>query len=258
MDAATLRWIIIAIGVVILASIFLFGNPQRKRKPRASRRPAQPSTERREPTLDAETGADQDEPGGPGGQAELPIGHEPGPGKPKPGDGTRVEPTLDLAAEPAPRPKPRAPRKPAGPPPDRIVTLFLVARDNHVISGADLLQGALKTGLEFGDMDIFHRRAEGSDQPVFSLANAVKPGHFDREAWNTFETRALVVFMTLPGPMLALDAWDAMLATVRRLSEILDAEIQDEDHEPFTRQKEAKLREAMREYDRDRARKTLT
>lgn len=237
MDAATLRWIIIAIGIVILGAIFLTGNPERKRRPRASRRPPAPAP-RREPTLDApaEPAGDGD-PAGPG-QRELPIGPRP------------VEPEM-----PPPRPKPA---RPAGPPPDRIVTLFLLARDNHVITGAELLQAAIKTGLEYGEMDIFHRMADGSDQPVFSLANAVKPGHFDREAWNTFATSALAVFMTLPGPMLALDAWDTMLATVRRLAEILNAEIHDEAHTAFTRQKEAEVREAMRAYDRERARKSLS
>jgi cell division protein ZipA len=107
-------------------------------------------------------------------------------------------------------------------------------------------------------MDIFHRLADGSDQPVFSLANALKPGHFERESWNTFETKALAVFMALPGPVLALDAWDAMLATARRLAEILNAEIQDEEHAALTRQVEGRIREAMRAYDRERARKSLS
>lgn len=238
MDASTLRWIIIAVGIVILASIFLFGNPDRKRKPRASRRKPQAAVARLEPTLDdtaqpavgsAESGPDQ---------RELPI-----------------EPQLEAAIEEL-RPPPR--RRPAAPAPDQIVTLFLLARDNHVISGADLLQAAIKTGLEFGDMEIFHRLAEGSDRPVFSVANAVKPGYFDRNAWNTFETDALALFMALPGPLLALDAWDAMLATARRLAEILNAEVQDEEHVPLVRQKEARIREAMRAYDRNAARKSLS
>ena len=53
------------------------------------------------------------------------------------------------------------------------------------------------------------------------MANAAKPGHFERDEWNTFETGGVVFFMTLPGPMQALDAWDAMLAAARRTSEIL-------------------------------------
>ncbi len=237
------------VGLLILGSIFLFGNPEKKRKPRASRRKQPTPAERREPTLEtaaeppsneqAELEADGAAEGIPASQAELPIDEKP-----------RLE-----AVRPAEPPKPR---KPADPPPEKIITLFLLARDNHVIAGADLLQAALKTGMSFGDMNIFHRVPDGADQPAFSLANAAKPGFFDKEAWNTFETQGLAVFMTLPGPMLALDAWEAMLATARHIADILNVELQDAQHTPFTRQKEAEIREEMREFDRSRARQSFT
>ena len=238
MDASTLRWILIVIGVVVVGSIFLFGNPSKKKAPKASPRRAKTrgdgSATRREPTLDsAQPGAaddlfaDVEE----GGQGELAIDDEPAP---------------EPVAEPPKR------RAPAGPPPDRIVTLFLLARDNHVISGAELLQATVNTGLEFGDMNIFHRTADGEDKPVFSLANAAKPGHFVRDEWNTFETSGVVLFMTLPGPMHALDAWDAMLAAARRIGDILFADLLDEQRNPFTRQREAQIREEMRAYDRQK------
>jgi cell division protein ZipA len=143
-------------------------------------------------------------------------------------------------------------RRPAVPDPERIVSLFLLARDNHVITGAQLLEAAVKTGMDFGEMSIFHRSVEGDNRPVFSLANASKPGHFDRSAWHEFETGALVLFTTLPNPMPALDAWDAMLATARRMSELLGGELHDDDHHPFSRQREAQIREEMRDYDRKR------
>ncbi len=237
MDAATLRWIIVVAGVIILAAIFLFGNPDKKRKPRASRRRAGSSAERREPTLEktGETPAYTDTGEAPG-QGELAID-------------SQVPPAAAASG---------VARKPAGPPPDKIITLFLLAKDNHVISGADLLQAALKTGMEFGDMNIFHRRVDGADQPVFSLANAVKPGFFDKNAWNTFETAGLALFITLPGPLLALDAWDILLASARRMAEILHAEIHGDDHLLFTRQTEAKMREEMRLYDRGRAKQSLS
>ena len=113
------------------------------------------------------------------------------------------------------------------------MSLFLLARDNHIITGAELLQAAVSTGMEFGDMNIFHRIPEGSEQPVFSLANAAKPGQFGRDEWNTFETSGVVLFMTLPGPVYALDAWDSMLATARRMGEILNADLLDEERKPF-------------------------
>jgi cell division protein ZipA len=266
MDTATLRWIIIAIGLVILAAIFLFGNPERNQKPSASRRKPVEEGGRREPTLAEGDERLEAEPLELQGQGELPID---GPqDKPvqwsvdRPGekltsrpDG-RIEPELKSVPKPPPMSPPR-PRKPAGPPPEKIVTLFIIAREQQPIVGADLLQAALKTGMELGDMDIFHRQADGSDTPIFSMANAVKPGYFDKDAWNGFETKALVIFMTLPGPMLALDAWDSMLATARRISDVLNAELNGEDHLPLTRQKEGKIREEMRHFDRERARKAL-
>jgi len=242
MDTTTLRWIIIAIGIVILGAIFLFGNPDRKPKPGASRRKPAADLGRREPTLDE---IDQAEPLELQAQAELPM--------------SRIVPELKaVPSSPEPRKRePPKPRKPAGPPPEKIVTLFIRAADQQVITGPDLLQISLKTSMELGDLDIFHRQADGTDTPVFSMANALKPGYFDKEAWNTFETKALVIFLTLPGPMLALDAWDAMLATAKRMADVLNAELVDDEHQPLTRQKEGKIREEMRQFDRERARKAL-
>ena len=243
METSTLRWILIIVGVVIVASIFLFGNPEKRRKPKASRKPKQDSTQRLEPTLDgsaAEDEARELELEGESadadllGQGELDIGGE--------------KPAFESRPQPAPKP-----RKPTGPPPDKIVTLFLLASDNHVINGAELLQATVHTGMEFGDMNIFHRLPEGSEKPLFSMANAAKPGHFERDEWNTFETTGVVLFLTLPAPINALDAWDAMLATGRRMSEILNAELLDEERNLFTRQKEAQVREEMRHYDRQKS-----
>ena len=239
MDAVTLRWVLIVIGLVIIGLIFVFGNPEKKKSPRASRRASQrgrkagqeSESKRREPTMGAGDGSaesDTADSSGPesGGQGELAIGNE---------------------AEPKPEPA-----KPSGPPPDRILTLYLLARDNRMITGAELLEGAVKTGMDFGEMNIFHRTMEGDRRPIFSLANAAKPGHFDRSTWHEFETGALVLFLTLPNPMRALDAWDTMLATARRMAEVLHAELQDDEHHLFSRQREAQIREEMRDYDRKR------
>ena len=233
MDASTLRWILIVVGILIVGSIFLFGNPSKRKAPKASRRRAAmkkaQAAERREPTLDGEPESVSLEDMELGGQGELNIGATP---------------------EPELKREPERKQAPLGPPPDRIVTLFLLARDNHVITGADLLQATVSTGMEFGDMKIFHRVQDGEEKPVFSMANAEKPGHFERDEWNTFETAGVVLFLTLPAPLHALDAWDSMLAAGRRMSEILQADLLDEERSPFTRQREAQIREEMREYDR--------
>lgn len=227
MDITTFRWILIIAGVAVLLGIFLFGRPDaRKRRAARPKRPVRAPRERREPTLgDA-----------PGEQADA--------------DGPErdvEQPELDMdPAETAPARR----AKPVIPPPDKIVTVYLLARDNHKVSGVDLLDAALKAGLEFGPLDVFHRKQEGDERPVFSMANISPPGRFDHHAWNTFETPGVTLFLTLPGPMAALDAWDAMLATARNLGERLHADILDDAHSTLTRQRSAQIREEMREYDR--------
>jgi len=233
LETSTLRWVIIIIGVLVLASVFLFGNPEKKRQPRASRKRESRKSERREPTLDP-----VDEPQDPGLESSA--------------EGSQGELRIDSVGAAA-ETQPVRPDAPLSPPPDKIKSLFLLSRDNHLIDGAELLQAALKTGMEFGEMNIFHRILEGSEKAVFSMANAAKPGHFERDAWNTFETSGVVLFMTLPGPASALDAWDSLYATAQRMAEILQADLLDDEHSPFTRLKEAQIREEMREYDRSKA-----
>ena len=243
MDISTFRWILIGAGIAIVAAIFLFGNPDKKRKKRASRKRVHAQRVRREPALDS----DQHESGGDdvdedSRQAELAIGLSPGEGAdPDTHSDNRIEPRLDSK-----------PRVPAVPLPDRIITLFLLARDNHVITGIELLDSSLKSGLVFGSHDIFHRIHEEDVEPVFSMANLTKPGSFDKNAWNTMEIRGVTMFMTLPGPRNALDAWDSMLATRRRLAELLHADLLDDKHEVFTRQRSLVIKEELREYERQK------
>ena len=193
MDVATFRWVLIIVGLLIVAGILLFGNPNRQKKPRASRKRKRSRASRLVPTLGAsDSGAEAAAaPEGEAQQAEFDIGEE------------------GATQDGAPDGAPATPSKPAGPPPDHIVTLYLLARDNHRITGVDLLDAAIKSGLVFGEHDIFHRGHDGDDEPVLSMANLTNPGFFDKEAWNTLETIGVTLFMTLPGPAKGLDAWDA-------------------------------------------------
>jgi len=111
----------------------------------------------------------------------------------------------------------------------------------------------LKSGLVFGAHDIFHRIHEEDIEPVFSMANLTKPGTFDKSAWNTMEIKGVTMFMTLPGPRGALDSWDSMLATSRRLAELLHADLLDDSQSVFTRQRSLQIKEELREYERQKS-----
>jgi cell division protein ZipA len=70
-------------------------------------------------------------------------------------------------------------------------------------------------------------------------------------------TPGISFFMTLPAPMLALDAWDAMLPTAQRMAELLDALVLDEERNALGRQRIAHIRDELRAYDRKREQQTI-
>lgn len=295
-------------GVIVLALLWLFGQPKKEQGRR--RPPTEPSgerSERREPTLGGESLDDEhvalnadDDLADPlftarPKQGELDMGlreeleklgatlaGDRNAGLPKPTghaasivDALRsplpmehigvstshVQTTAVPApvAEPAPAPAPKIPsrsdlgRRPSQMPVERIVTLFVVAREGAHFNGADLIVAAEKAGLEFGDMGIYHRLIDGRRElgPIFSVANMLKPGNFDLSRVDVLRTPGLSFFMTLPAPITALDAWDAMLPTAQRLAELLDGQVLDEERNALGRQRIAHIRDELRGWDRD-------
>lgn len=226
-----LRLILILVGIVVLALIVLLHKPVGESR----RNHVRWRMSRKEPFLGEDDDQDR-EAGTPAGSAKTE------PLWPEAEVAPDNEPDTDRENEDDSSPIPRQP--------DKIVYLYVRRRDERRISGSDLLDAAIKAGLNFGEMNIFHRRQEGVDQPVFSMANLTKPGHFDPSSWNVFSTPGVTLFLTLPAPVSALDAWDAMLATAQRVSELLEAEVLDDSQCLLTRQRIAQIREEMREYDR--------
>ncbi len=155
----------------------------------------------------------------------------------------------------APREMPRSDlgRRPADLPVDRIVTLFVVAREGGHFNGTDLVVATEKAGLEFGDMGVYHRLVDGKRElgPIFSVANMLKPGNFELSRLDMLQTPGVSFFMTLPAPIPALDAWDAMLPTAQRLAELLDGQVLDEERNALGRQGIAHIRDQLRGWDRD-------
>ncbi len=137
---------------------------------------------------------------------------------------------------------------------ERIVTLFVAAREQRSFMGSDLVVAAEKVGLEYGDMGIFHRLDEAHSQagPMFSVANMVKPGSFDFSDLDHFSTPGLGFFMTLPGPLPALDAWEIMLPASQRMAELLDGVVLDAERNALGRQGIAYIRNQLRGWDRSR------
>ena len=287
------------VGLVVLALIWLFGQPRKEQgKRRAAGDTHTHGHARREPTMGGSSLADDpafslgDTSATPQ-QGELDVGlreelerlgatlsgerHAAKPAErlterlaghaasivdtlraPADQEGTSATPLASkppAAAAPAAKPVPRSDlgRRPADKPVERIVTLFVIAREGGHFNGPDLVVATEKAGLEFGDMGIYHRLVDGKRElgPIFSVANMLKPGNFDLVRLDALQTPGVSFFMTLPAPIPALDAWDAMLPTAQRLAELLDGQVLDEERNALGRQGIAHIRDQLRGWDRD-------
>ena len=143
---------------------------------------------------------------------------------------------------------------------EKIITLYVAARAGEVLRGPDIVVAAEKTGLSYGHMNVFHRLVEGHPEqgPVFSVANIMKPGSFDMATIQSLETPAIAFFLTLPAPVPALDAWEMMLPTAQRMTELLGGIVLDEQRNALGRQRVMHIRDELRAYDREREAPPLT
>lgn len=133
----------------------------------------------------------------------------------------------------------------------KVITLFLHARDGLQFDWHQIKDASAKAGLEYGEDHLFYRyRRIGSDKKaLFLVANMLKPGVFDPD----LRTTGLVFIMTLPGEMNALDLWDTMFPVAKRMEELLDGSLTDENHSAFSRQRIASMREEMRTFESNEA-----
>ncbi len=130
---------------------------------------------------------------------------------------------------------------------NKIVTLFLHAKDGQQFDWHLIQSAADQVGLEFGEDNLYYRfKGFGETKElIFMVANMLKPGVFQPD----MRTTGLVLIMTLPGVMPALDMWDSMFPVGERIAKILGGKLTDENHHIFSRQRIAAMRDEMREFD---------
>ena len=157
---------------------------------------------------------------------------------------------------PAPPPKKRVPSQPlAGanrPPAQEVIVINVLARNEEEFKGPALKRLLEACGLQYGDMDIYHRH-ELSDtiSPVqFSVASAVEPGTFKPEEIATLRTPGISFFMSLPGPSNSMQAFNFMYETAQAVVRNLGGELKDERRSVMTSQTAEHCRQRVREFER--------
>lgn len=135
--------------------------------------------------------------------------------------------------------------------PEEVLIINVMAMKGEFFNGAALLDIILKCGMRYGDMNIFHRYSDkqGEGALLFSMANMVKPGTFDLDAMDNFETPGVSLFMTLPIKADSMASFDLMVDTARAMAETLGGELKDEQRSVMTRQTIEHCRQRIRDYE---------
>lgn len=116
-----------------------------------------------------------------------------------------------------------------------LLVISVVAKPGRVFASYDLLQAIAATGMQYGDMNIFHyHKMDGVKRDtLFSLASATEPGDFDLDKMGDFSCSGLTLFTQLrevPDPQ---EAFELMLKTADQLVEDLDGELRSNPRLPW-------------------------
>jgi cell division protein ZipA len=134
----------------------------------------------------------------------------------------------------------------------QVIILSVVMPANQQMFGAALLPSLLTLGLKYGEMNIFHRHEDnaGNGKVTFSLANIMNPGSFDLDTMETFATRGVSLFMTLPNAGDSFSVFEKMLNAAKQLAQEFNAQVLDEKRNVLTKQAEQNYLSKIREFDR--------
>jgi cell division protein ZipA len=134
--------------------------------------------------------------------------------------------------------------------PEVVLIVTVVAKDSY-LDGAALKQVVEACGMEFGDMDVFHRFEDGKDKGAiqFSMTNAVNPGTFDIATMDESSTPGVSFFMSMDEPLDAKNALDCMLATAETVANHLNGSLLDDDHSVLRPQTKEHYKERIRIHE---------
>ena len=137
-------------------------------------------------------------------------------------------------------------------PTEEVIVLNITAKPGEPFEGTLLHTQLLRHGLRYGDMQIFHymEQTPKGQQIIFSAANLIEPGTLDPSQMEEMRTRGICLFLSLPGPLRPLQAFDRMLITAKNIAQQLGGDLRDETRSIMTQQTIQHTRQRVIDYER--------
>lgn len=234
MDRDTVRMILLAVGVLIIAGIYIWGRYAATLKDFFQRRGAFDELALDEPLQDAAEGDAVYAGGGAFEESVRPLRRNEDSQR-EIGD-DKVERVISMRNQ--------VPRETAVGAPF-LIQVSVVARPGDSFTGEELRDALLDLGLVHGEMDIFHRYDRNFREPLFSVASLVRPGTFPIDDMDSFSCPGVVLFFQPSKVADPLAVFDDLFETSRDLAEKLDGEEWDESRRTLTEEKIRDLRDRL-------------
>lgn len=156
------------------------------------------------------------------------------------------------AYAPVKKPSANAERLESRPAPNLVLVTHVIPNDEDGFCGEDILYLVNSCDLRHGEKEIFHRfeKEQGEGKVQFSMANSFNPGIFDPETLLHERIHGVSLFMSLPGPDKAMDAFEAMTEMAQVIARNLGGEVQDETHSVMALQTIEHNRQQVRDFVR--------
>ncbi len=145
-------------------------------------------------------------------------------------------PSVEIQPEPEPRQEPVATpstedASKATPEDDlQVIVLNVHCSGSEPFVGTKLFDSMQQNGLLYGELDIFHRHADmsGTGKVLFSVANMMQPGTLKHDDPETFTTKGISFFMTLPCYGDPEQNFKLMLKTAQQIADDLSGNVLDD------------------------------
>jgi cell division protein ZipA len=283
--AADLRWILLALSLVLLAGIWWWGRRRSSQAPGDAQlreitptvEPQRPEAAARDADADVDWGVPPFEPlsirtqdyehvpvldgpmmvsadPAPALTSATPLSAAPAPFSAAPAPFSAA-PAAGIAAGRVPTLLPESVDRSAAPPAQspnaseqqKIVTVRVCAPGEVRWSGTTLLSALELHGLAYGRYQVFHRR-HTDGRSLFCVASLIEPGTFDVARMASEEFRGVTLFAVLPGPVEPLLTVDELLGAARGLAQELSGMVQDNKGMPLSPQRAAALRDDVARF----------
>lgn len=135
-------------------------------------------------------------------------------------------------------------------PANNLLVMSIFAKPNSHFASYDLLQSIFATGMQFGEMNIFHYYQETDEGRIalFSLASATKPGDFNLDKMGDFSCKGLTLFMDLSTVKDAEFAFNRMFEVAEQLAEDLDGDLYAGPRKPWTAEILQQYRQQIKQH----------